>query len=310
MEKRFKTSGRLGRFIIWRLVMLLILVIVLPVISQDLSTPRRIVSLAPHITEIVFKLGAGDRLVGRTDFCNYPAAAAAIESVGGYLNIDFEKIVRLQPDLILQFPNSENRRKLELLGFRVAGIPNETVAEILEGIGKTGDLLGFSQRAREIVAGIEDTLQMIRARLENPSRPLQALLLVGREPGSLKGLYAAGSRTYLSELLNYCSVRNAFAEVKSRYFSVDKESLLKRQIDVILEFHTGWNLTPQQLREEKSVWRYFSNLNAVKQGNIFIFSQRFYLIPGPRIAKTALEISRIVQKIRRQQTRNDQAKQG
>ena len=69
---------------------------------------HRIISLAPHITEIIYKINAGELLIGRTDFCSFPMQAAQVESVGGYLNIDFEKVVRLKPDLILQFPNMEN----------------------------------------------------------------------------------------------------------------------------------------------------------------------------------------------------------
>ena len=292
-----------GRFVFWCFLLFMCGFAVSPVYSRDSSPPRRIVSLAPHITEIVFKLGAGDHLVGRTDFCNYPAAAASIESVGGYLNIDFEKIVRLQPDLVLQFPNAENRRKLESLGFRVAGISNETVADILNGIRETGKLLGRSQRAEEIVNGIQDTLRQIENNFAHQSESLAVLLVVGREPGSLKGLYVAGKNTYLSELLRYCGVRNAFDNVPMKYFSLSTESLFQHQIDLIFEFHPGWKLTPGCLVKEKDVWQIVPHLNAVKRGNIFIFSERFYLIPGPRIARMALEFSRIVRKIRREQTR-------
>ena len=85
-----------------------------PGYSQN-EKPHRIISLAPHITEIIYRMDAESLLVGRTDFCLYPEAARTVESVGGYLNIDFEKITRLQPDIVLQFPNDENRRKLDLI---------------------------------------------------------------------------------------------------------------------------------------------------------------------------------------------------
>jgi len=261
------------------------------------ENPRYVVSLAPHITEMVFKLGARDRLVGRTDFCNYPSQAKHIESVGGYLNFDFEKLVSLKPDLVLQFPNQENKRKLESLGFQVEEIPNETIDQILNSILKLGKILGLEDRAREAWSGINDTLEMVQRETNNFLSSPTALLLVGREQQSLRGLYAAGKSTYLGEIWKLCGGAVAFDEVNSRYFAIGKEDLIKNKIDVILEFHRGWNLNSQDLQTEKNVWQVFSNLPAVKKGNIYIFDQDFFLIPGPRITRIALEFSKIIKQI-------------
>ncbi|GAB4374125.1 MAG: ABC transporter substrate-binding protein [Calditrichia bacterium] len=250
--------------------------------------------MAPHITEILFKLGAGDQVVGRTDFCLYPAEAASIPSVGGYLNTDFEKIVRLQPDLIFQFPNSENKRKLESLGFVVEDVPNETVDEILNSILMIGKILGREQRGRQVVQGIRDTLFTIKNRSLKGGGEQSVLLVVGRDPGSLKNLYIAGKATYLSELIEYCGCRNAFAEIEMRYFSLNKESLMKRPIDWIFEFHPGWGEEDDRLEREKAVWSSLGHLQAVKTGRIHIFTERYFLVPGPRIARMALQLARII----------------
>jgi len=263
------------------------------------DAPRRIVSLAPHITEIIFKLGAGDHLVGRTDFCTYPPEAKKIPSVGGYLNTDYEAIVRLHPDLILQFPNPESRAKLEALGFRVEEIPNETVPDILNGITTVGRLLHCEERAQAVQTGIEDTLKAMQKQPLPAAGRVSAILVVGRQPGSLQGLYLAGRETYLSQIWEMCGGVNAFADVSSRYFPVGKEDLLKRPVDAILEFHSGWELTPSRRKSERRVWSVFSALSAVQKGQIYLFSQSYFVIPGPRISRIAVSFSGIIREIRR-----------
>lgn len=283
-----------------KLKIILILIILLNFGTRVMAdTPDRVISLAPNITEIIFKLQAAERLVGRTEFGTFPPTAREVESVGGYLNTNYEKIVQLQPDLILQLPNAESRRKLQQLGFRVEEIPDETIHEILAGITKIGRLLHREKQAQKIRQGIEDTLRMVQEWAAAMPDSIPAILVVGRQPGSLKGLYLAGSRTYLSELWNLCGGINAFGEVSARYFSVNKEDLLKRPIQAILEFHPGWQLTPERIRKEHNVWEPFGSLEAVRKSNIYLFSDYFFVIPGPRISQIAIKFYDIAREIQR-----------
>jgi iron complex transport system substrate-binding protein len=256
---------------------------------------QRIISLAPHITEIIYDLGAGDRLVGRTDFCEFPPNALEVASVGGYLNIDYEKVVRLQPDVILQFPNEENKRKLTGLGLEVYDIPNESISDILSGISYTGKLLNLEDRAHQYTQNIEDTLKLVGERARLLVDSCSAILVVGREQGSLAGLYLAGKDTYLSQIWEICGGKNAFSDIPLRYFSINQEDIIKSAIDVILEFHPNWLLDNQRVENERKVWNIFRNLPAVRDNNIYIFSDKFYVIPGPRISQIAIEFSEIIQ---------------
>jgi iron complex transport system substrate-binding protein len=262
------------------------------------DSPQRIVSLAPHITEIIFRLGAGGRLVGRTEFSRYPKAAQEIPSVGGYLNPDYEKIVKLRPDLILQFPNSEHREKLEQLGYQVVEIPNETIDEIIHGIQIVGEILHLEKKTETVIAGIRDTLDLVRKRAKKPDSSPSALLVVGRQPGSLDGLYLAGNNTYLSQIWEICGGRNVFADAGQRYFSVNLEDLLKKDIDVILEFHPGWELTTTRRKKEKAVWTKLELTRAVREDNIRLYSDLMYMIPGPRISRIAMEFSKVIDQLK------------
>jgi cobalamin transport system substrate-binding protein len=276
----------------------LIITLCLAILSQAQAqeSRQRIISLAPNITEIIFKLGAQSQLIGRTEFCLYPEAAQKIPSVGGYLNPDYEKIVNLQPDVIFIFPNPDMERKLQDFGFRVVSIPDETIEEVLSGIRTVGKALGIEQRASNIVQGIQDTLDLVSR--TDTSKQSSALLVVGREEGSLKGLYGAGRNTYLGELWKLCGGRNIFDDIFIKYFNVSKEDLVSRNPECILEFRI---IPPDEIdskmRSLKSDWNELAVLDAVAKDRIYVFSDRYFLIPGPRISKIALSFSQVLKRI-------------
>ncbi len=246
--------------------------------------PKRIISLAPNITEIIYKLGAGNLLVGRTEYGLYPPQALRVPVVGGYLNPDFEKMVALRPDVVLLLPNPEMARKLSRLNLKPVTLPNETIDDIFSSIDSLGRLLNREKRAAALIAGIRDTLAWVKSRADSLAAK-SALLLIGREAGSLKGLYAAGKDTYLSELLKLCRVENAFSDVGIRYFEVSKEDLILRNPDLIVEFRLIDSPdVARELQALKQDWQLLNVLKAVKNEQIYIFTERFFLIPGPRVA--------------------------
>lgn len=269
------------------------------VISQALfanDPPKRVVSLAPNITEIMFRIGAGDLLIGRTEFCLYPEAARQIPTVGGYLNPDYEKLVALQPDIIFMLPNLEMERKLQSLELKTFTLPNETIEEIYFGLSTLGRLLERSREAEAVIEGIQDTLQWVREQAAERDT-LSTLLIVGREAGTLKGLYAAGKDTYLSEILKLCGGRNVFEDVPTRYFDVSKEDLIQRDPDLIVEFRLiDADKAPEEVPSLKADWNALSTLKAVQNGHIVILSERAFLIPGPRISLLAVAMNEVLQK--------------
>lgn len=258
------------------------------------GAPERIISLAPNLTETVFKLGAGNRLVGRTEFGLFPAGAREIPSVGGYLNPDYEKIVALQPDLILMLPNKTMENRFRELGIPAVHFRDETLEEIMESVSRLGALLNLEKRSHQIVAGIRDTLKLVRSRGRKLAT-VSAALLVGRNAGSLRGLYAAGKNTYLSQLWAACGGKNSFADLSPRYFSVSQEDLIRRNPDAIIEFRViAADSSRQAVSRLRHDWDALPTLKAVRTGHIKIFTDRYFLIPGPRIARMAMEFSRVL----------------
>ena len=259
------------------------------VFARDI--PRRVIALAPNITEMVYRVGAGNLLVARTDYCLYPAAADSLPTVGAYLNPDFEKMVALQPDLVLHLPSPDLGQRLRALGFRTAVLPNETIAEILAGMIELGELIGHENEAAEAVQGIRDTLALVRERSSELRE--KAMIVIGREAGSLRGLYAAGQETYLSEILNLCGAENVFADVDLRYFDVSQEDLIARNPDLILELRIVDQAKRAAMRQSQlRDWQQLPVLQAVKSQQIYLLMERFFLIPGPRISKIAMAFYR------------------
>lgn len=258
--------------------------------------PKRVISLAPNITEIMFRIGAGDLLIGRTEFCLYPEAALKVPAVGGYLNPDYEKLVALQPDIIFMLPNLDMERKLQNLELRTFTLPNETIDEIFFGLNTLGRLLNHSREAEAVVEGIKDTLQWAREQAAERDT-LSTLLVVGREAGTLKGLYAAGKDTYLGEILELCGGRNVLEDVPARYFDVSKEDLVQRDPDLIIEFRLiDAANAPEEIARLKADWNGLSTLKAVQNDHIVILTERAFLIPGPRITLLAVAMNEILQK--------------
>ncbi|RMF62168.1 MAG: hypothetical protein D6748_00010 [Calditrichaeota bacterium] len=261
------------------------------------SIIQRVVSLAPNITEILYRIDAGDRLVGRTEFCLYPPAARKIPTVGGYLNVDYEKIVSLKPELVLLLPNPEMERKLQMLNLRIFTVSNETIEEILQSITAIGRILNKTDKAREVVEGIQDTLTWIKEHQISRER-ISTLIVIGRESGSLRGLYVAGKNTYLSELVELCGGKNAFGDVPLRYFEVSREDLLTRNPELILEFRIIDNPNPEQtIADLTRDWQALSQLRAVATSHIYIFSERAFLIPGPRVSEAAWKLFQLFQQV-------------
>lgn len=169
-------------------------------------SPRRIVSFAPVVTETAFRLGRGDRLVGATRFCDRPAEALRLPRVGGYVDISLERVLALEPDLVIAMPSLGQRDILERL--RDRGVPvrvvfGDTLAEVHGLIEDLGVLLDARPAARDLNASLDDAVQALRALALPPRR---AAVVVGQDP-----LVIAGPGTFAAEILALTGLAPAFS---------------------------------------------------------------------------------------------------
>lgn len=256
----------------------------------------RIVSLAPSLTETLFAVGAGDRVVGVTRFCEWPPEAAKRPRVGGFLDTSFEAIVALQPDLIVALPSHRDHiPRLEVLGLRCVVVSQTSLSDILDSLLQLGDLTGQRQNAQQVAAALRQQLDQIWERVAGQPRP-RTLLSSGRNPAdnSLSEVYIVGRKSFLHDLLETAGGQNAFPDATVEYPMLSAEGIIRLDPEVIIEFVSEEDPVrfPDTLYLEP--WNRLNVLDAVKNGRVYLIRGRHYTIPGPAVAQTAWAIARLL----------------
>lgn len=253
------------------------------------TAARRVVCLAPAFTEICFALGKGDRVVGVTDFCDYPPEATERTRVGGFLNPRRETIVGLRPDLVLAVPEeTELAGQLRELGIRSEILPLYRLADIDRAIRKVADLLGDPAAGDRLAGAVATELAALR-KSDATARPPRVLLVVGRNWGELSNIYVAAPDTFLGELLDAAGGRNAYTG-KIRYPSLSLEGISRLDPEIILELYPGQHLGDEQKAALRHDWDRLPAITAVRKGRIVILDDSYLAIPGPRVAQSVKKI--------------------
>lgn len=238
--------------------------------------PQRIVSLKPNITEILFALGAGDRVVGVTTWCNYPEAAKKLPKVGDYLRAFPEQVVAVRPDLIIG--SQENSAKeptlqLERLGLTTALFPFTTLDETLQSIRAIGTLIGQEATAEKLTRTLDQQLAQLR-KGANRTPTTTALVVVGHRP-----LIVAGPQTFLSQLFPTLGLRNVIEAGSLPYPQLNTETLLALNPAVILDLTMG-----TEAGEHDPFWQRYPQLQAVQAGRVFAVNMDEFRA-GPRLGE-------------------------
>lgn len=222
------------------------------------SEPQKVVSMAPNVTEMIYALGAQDKLVGRTDYCDYPEEALAIESVGTLMTPDIEKIISLEPDVVIASTHfsEESEQQLKDLGINVIVLYEEMDMDGVYGMITTlSDVLNKKEAGQTIVAemqtSVEETLAAIKG-LESKS----VYYVVGFGE---YGDYTAGGTTFLGQLLTMAGGINVAEEVTD--WSYTLESLVEADPEIII--------IADDMKESFEIAENYKELTAVKNGNVF-----------------------------------------
>jgi iron complex transport system substrate-binding protein len=248
---------------------------------------RRIVSLAPNLTEIVFALGLGDRLVGVTDFCDYPPAARQVARVGGITGPSAEQIVALAPDLVLATTAGNGKEQvlgLARLGLRVVVTDPKDLASVADSFVLVARAAGVPEAGARVAAEFRRRLDAVRRAVAGLPRP-RTLLLVWPDP-----LIAAGPRTFPSRLLEAAGGTNALAvEWSAAYPTIGLESLLAIAPDaIVLAAHQGTTL------EALARLSRYGDVPAIRDGRLAVIDQAILARPGPRLADAAEQLTRLL----------------
>lgn len=254
------------------------------------APPQRIVSLAPSVTEILFALGVGDRVVGVSTYCDYPAEATKIDRIGTFLQPNVERIVGKRPDLVIGVPSPGNRgsvERIEALGVRVLIVNPERIAEILASIRTIADAVGVPEAGAALVARIEAELDAVARRLEGAPRP-RVLMLVGRSP-----FVAAGRGTYQDELVTRAHGTNLAAASGGAWPNLGLETIVAQAPEVIIDASMGSEEASDRA-SALAFWSDFPTVPAVRDQRIYGYRAYELLRPGPRVAQTLETVARFI----------------
>ncbi|MBI5505870.1 MAG: ABC transporter substrate-binding protein [Deltaproteobacteria bacterium] len=266
------------------------------------AAPSRLVSLVPSITETLFALGIGERVVGVSASCDFPEPARTLAKVGTFTAPVAEAIVALRPDLVLTSPSPGNQsavRALERAGVRVAVVYGDGgIEEARQGMLAVAEAAGEGARGRDLVASIDAELEAVRHAVAGLPRPKVAIA-VGREP-----LILAGPASYLGELVTAAGGDNVADAVGGRWPQVGLEYLVERRPEVIFDLSISMEeadsseQSPSAMDREKALmqaWARLASVPAVAERRVYAGAggcaraQRGspLLRPGPRLGQAA-----------------------
>lgn len=245
--------------------------------------PRRIVSLAPSITEILFALGRQDQLKGVTQFSDYPPEAQGLPKVGSYVRLDLEKIVALKPDLCFAIKDGNPRvlvSRLESLGIPVYAVDPRDLDSVMETILEIGGLLNAMTRAHAVVEDMRARIEHVRAVVAGTSLRPNLFFQIGVNP-----IVSVGTGTFIHELILLAGAKN-LAQGPTLYPRFSREQILGLSPDILIITSMARGASFEEVKRE---WTQWPDLPVVKNDRIFVVDSNLFDRPSPRLVD-ALEL--------------------
>jgi len=252
------------------------------------SIPRRIVSLAPSVTEVLFEAGVGPRVVGVTSYCRFPREVLALPKVGGYLTPSYEALVALQPDLVVTLPEQADiESRLTALGIPILRIDHRSLEGIVRSIEQVGQRCGAEVSATRAASALRRALADARRTATGP-RPRVLVCFARAE--DFRRLTAAAPGTVHDDLITRAGGVNVLVSRAVAYPTLSAEGVMRLDPDVIIEFSSS-GTDAAALRRQ---WNQLDSVRAVKNGRVYVFTDDFLAVPGPRFARFAETIARSI----------------
>jgi iron complex transport system substrate-binding protein len=268
-----------------------VLLVALSVAAPVAAGPARIVSTSPSITESLFALGLGDRVVAVSSFCRYPAEVTRLPTIGTFLRPDAELIARLRPDLVVvQRGPHLVEQQLAALGIPTATVTSGTLQSVYATIRTIGAAAGVPARADALVADLTRRLDRVHAAVAD-QRPARVLIIVGRTPGTVSDLVAVSRGSYLSDLVSIAGGVNVLSgDSLPDYPRISMESVIRLAPDVIVDTGNMGDTPDARQRvqaDTEALWRRERNIPAVASGGVHVVVSEAFVVPGPRVVEVA-----------------------
>jgi iron complex transport system substrate-binding protein len=248
----------------------------------------RIISLAPSITEMIYFLGLGDRLVGVTRFSYFPKEAQKKPKVGVYTDINVEKVITLRPDLVIATADGNNRGDVEMLeeaGIPVYVINPRKIDQVLDTTERLGEICGVPDRAKRLVRPLRERVMRVVEAVRDKGRPIVLLVI------NVRPLMSVNRGTIHHDIIQLAGGRNMTGDQPITYPKLNMEAVLKRRPDVIIISSMDRGGEFERAREKLFRW---PTLPAVRKGNVYLIDSDLIDRPAPRIVSGLEEMARLM----------------
>ena len=258
-----------------------------------LETPaEKVISLAPHNTEILFYIGAGKKIVGTVHYSDYPEAALKIPRIGGYDKINLEQIITLKPDLVVAWKSGNDTRsvkRIEQLGFPVFYSDDHNIKGIAATMESLGKLTGLATQSLKLKKEFLNRYQALQDLNKNKA-PIKIYYEVWQSPR-----YTLGGTHFSAEIFKICGGQSLFDDVAEKAPIVSLEAIITRNPQVIL---TGDRHGEQSLLELRGQWQQWPQIDAVKNQHIYYVDADIYTRSSPRALDAAEDLCSILDRVR------------
>ena len=250
---------------------------------------KRILSLAPHVTELLYAAGAGDLIVGTVEYSDFPEAATKIPRIGNHDSLDLERIVALKPDLVVVWLNGNSQKQLDrLLSFGIPVFYNEPTKldHIPRSIETLGTLTGTSTQAHATAAAFRSKIEALRSRYANRA-PVSLFYQVWSKP-----LTTLNGQHLVADVISLCGGKSLFANLKPKAPAVAMEAVIDADPEAII--------STSVLKDGLELWAKWPRMRAVKNGHLYSIDGNIINRHGPRIAEGAQRLCEILDAVRKQ----------
>jgi iron complex transport system substrate-binding protein len=257
-------------------------------IENRKSEVQRIVSLSPNLTEIIFALGLGDKVVGVSSDSDWPAEANSKPKVGTFWQPNTEVIIAAKPDLVVCetfLQQNETAQVLKRAGVNVLALRVETIDELFAAIRSIGQAAGCSEKAEQLADSLKEQLDQTRE-ASSSLKKVKVLWVIQTEP-----VRVAGVSTFVNEIIELAGGQNAISPTGDQYPSISTEEIIGCAAEVIIQSAMGPEDMAKQQESAEKFWSRFSNLPAVKNKRIYVINPDTVLRLGPRVAEGAQTVA-------------------
>ena len=254
------------------------------------QVPQRIVSFGPSITEILFALGLEEKVVGVSNYCDYPEAVTLKAKIGDAFNPSLERIVELGPDLVLTVKQEQLNRELDALGIKFMVLDPEDIDGILGDIELVGEITGTKKRAEELIKDMQDSISQVIALMEDVPE-VRVFFIVDATDPTLP--WTAGTGSFIDALITMAGGENVAAKAQGAWVPFSLEQVVSSDPEVIIiqTMIAGIPTISKEELDEHPVW---GEMTAVRQGKVYIIDGDLVSRSGPRIVQGLEEMAKII----------------